>query len=94
MSIQHITLDTDKLARQIDEIAQQSLDSDAAERLSDIAHMLLTTLIDYHKSHGEAWKLIGRCDMAFEQIAAARLLDHRKRIAKQMRDEIKKASQS
>lgn len=43
-------------------------------------------------AHADAWKLIGRCDIAFELISTAQTLSAAKRAAQQLRDEIKKAS--
>ena len=92
MTIEHITVDLDTLARQVDQIARQSLDPDSAERLQGIAQMLITEIRARERRLGEAWKLLGRCDAAFEMIATARLMDHRRRIIEKMRGEIKKAS--
>lgn len=44
------------------------------------------------KAHGDAWILLGRCDLAFELISTAKSLTTTKRTATQLRGEIKKAS--
>jgi hypothetical protein len=46
----------------------------------------------YRMLHVDLWKLIGRCDMAFELISEAKLLGPAKQTARQLRAEIKKAS--
>lgn len=46
----------------------------------------------YRMLQVDLWKLIGRCDMAFELITEAKLLGPAKKTARQLRAEIRKAS--
>lgn len=101
----HVTIDTDKLAQTIDRIEQQSSDPESAGQIAGIAKMLLAEFVDrderaraaeaeaaaYRMLQVDLWKLIGRCDMAFELITEAKLLGPAKKTARQLRAEIKKA---
>ena len=85
---EHVTIDTDTLAQRIDALGA----SGGTSELVSIAHMLTTELRVRQHRLDSLWRLIGRCDMAFELIAAAKLLGPVKKIAEQLGAEIKKAS--
>lgn len=47
----------------------------------------------FRLAHADVWRLVGRCDLAFELIETSMLLSTAKRTAKQLHAEIKKASE-
>jgi hypothetical protein len=76
---------------------QQLLDSlylsgDLSHDQADALYAILEMARGLQQSHHDAWKLIGRCDMAFELISVAGTRAEIKQRARQMRAEIKKAS--
>lgn len=73
------------------------------DMISDVVAAALITLearaqqaeaeaVAYRMLHIDLWKLIGRCDMAFEMIMEAKLLGPAKQTARQLRAEIRQAS--
>lgn len=78
--------------------AQELLDSlylsgDLSHDQAEGFYAILELARRLQQSHHDAWKLIGRCDMAFELISVAGTRAEIKQRARQMRAEIKKASE-
>lgn len=87
MTTAPITIDT----------AQELLDSlymsgDLSHDQADPIYAILELARTLQQSHHDAWRLIGRCDMAFELISVAGTRAEIKQRARKMRNEIKKAS--
>lgn len=53
---------------------------------------LARPLTAMNEAHADAWKLIGRCDLAFELIATVQSVVTARATARQLQDEIKAAS--
>ncbi len=64
----------------------------ASEQLGQGDIPLAVAIAQLHVAHADAWKLIGRCDMALELVEVARSIRGAQREPTEMRAEIKKAS--
>jgi hypothetical protein len=71
---------------------QEAIIRGAGEQLGQGDIPLAVAIARLHTAHLDAWKLIGRCDMAFELVEVARSIRGARARASEMRAEIKKAS--
>jgi hypothetical protein len=70
----------------------ESIIQGAGEQLGQGDIPLAVAIARLHVAHADAWKLIGRCDMALELVEVARSIRGARARASEMRAEIKKAS--
>jgi hypothetical protein len=64
-----------------------------AEKAEACAAALLAELEAAQVSHVDAWRLVGRCEIALELVEAAKTIRGARARAREMRDAIKKASE-
>jgi hypothetical protein len=74
--------------------SDHALSEEVATAAADLAtvEQLRTELAAAKRLLETTWRLLGRCDMAFELISTNQTLTTARRTARQMREEIKKAS--